>query len=291
MAAYHYLDYSIVQSFLNWIIEKFNVILHNLKLTNNYLDKININDIIYLLNKFEIDIKIKPIEIMQIVMFTIQKKFNLEFKYSDVESLNKYANCIEVYDSNKKLRGYIHIDLLARDTKNINQITVIKLNNQYKENLPNVYLLGYYSDLQNEMINLYRSIIIDWLNVPDNVEYLINLDSNTKKIISNPICGMNQDDNKRLIVNTYIVKLMQNNIEPNFGIFELFILYQIHQIPIIVMFNGNYQYVIKDSIKNIENTIDESKKYSKYSRSQESGVTESGGRSRLRKWFHVFRMS
>jgi hypothetical protein len=125
--------------------------------------------------------------------------------------------------------------------------------------------LGYYSDLQNEMINLYRSIIIDWLNVPDNVEYLINIDSNTKKIISNPICGMNQDDNKRLIVNTYIVKLMQNNIEPNFGIFELFILYQIHQIPIIVMFNGNYQYVIKDSIKNIENTIDESKKYSKSS--------------------------
>ena len=112
--------------------EKFNVILHNLKSTNNYIDKVNINDIIYLLNKFEVDIKIKPIEIMQIVMFTIQKKFNLEFKYSNVDSLNKHANCIEIYDNTKKLRGYLHIDLLARDTKNINQITVIKLNNQYK---------------------------------------------------------------------------------------------------------------------------------------------------------------
>ncbi len=123
--------------------------------------------------------------------------------------------------------------------------------------------LGYYSDLQNEMINLFRSILIDWLNVPDNINYLIDLDSNTKKILNNSITNMNQDDNKRLIVNTYIVKLMQNNIESNFGLFELFILYQIHQIPIVVMFNGNYQYIIKDSIKNIENTIDETKKYSK----------------------------
>lgn len=123
--------------------------------------------------------------------------------------------------------------------------------------------LGYYSDLQNEMINLFRSILIDWLNVPDNINYLINLDSNTKKILNNPITNMNQDDNKRLIVNTYIVKLMQNNIESNFGLFELFVLYQIHQIPIVVMFNGNYQYIIKDSVKNIENTIDETKKYAK----------------------------
>ncbi len=113
------------------------------------------------------------------------------------------------------------------------------------------------------MINLFRSILIDWLNVPDNINYLIDLDSNTKKILNNSITNMNQDDNKRLIVNTYIVKLMQNNIESNFGLFELFILYQIHQIPIVVMFNGNYQYIIKDSIKNIENTIDETKKYSK----------------------------
>jgi Zn-dependent oligopeptidase len=142
--------------------EKFNVILHNLKSTNNYLDKVSINDIIYLLNKFEVDIKIKPIEIMQIVMFTIQKKFNLEFKYSNINSLNKHTNCIEIYDSNKKLRGYLHIDLLARETKNINQITVIKLNNQYKENLPNVYLLGCYSDLEKnsctytDMVVMFR---------------------------------------------------------------------------------------------------------------------------------------
>ena len=58
---------------------------------------------------------------------------------------------------------------------------------------------------------------------------------------------------------------MQNNIELNFGLFELFILYQIHEIPIVVMFNGNHKYIIKNSIKNIENSIDETKKYSKSS--------------------------
>jgi hypothetical protein len=125
--------------------------------------------------------------------------------------------------------------------------------------------LGYYSELQNELINLFRSIIISWLNVPDNINFLLKLDSGTKKIINNPICNMTEDDNKRLIVNNYIVKLMQNNIENNFGIFELYILYQIHEIPILLLFNGNHKYIIKDSIKNIENSIDESKKYSKSS--------------------------
>jgi len=212
------------------IDEKFNLILHNLKLTNNYLDKININDIIYLLNKFEIDIKIKPIEIMQIVMFTIQKKFNLEFKYSDVESLNKYANCIEVYDSNKKLRGYIHIDLLARDTKNINQITVIKLNNQYKENLPNVYLLGYYSDLEKnsctytDMVVMFREFGNVLMNIfaitpngiseldveiynfiPDFMEFLA-YDDFVLELTCNKLYGNDNKNNLKKIKNIKIYK-------------------------------------------------------------------------------------
>lgn len=138
------------------IDDKFTLILNNIRNINgiNNNNKIDFNDIIYLLNKIDLDIKLKPIDIMQIVMFTIQKKFNLEFKYSQIDGLNKYSNCIEIYDSTKKLRGYLHIDLLQRNTKKINQITVIKLNNQYKENLPNVYLLGCYSDLEKNNCNI-----------------------------------------------------------------------------------------------------------------------------------------
>lgn len=151
--------HELIKDLNSQIDEKFNIIVFGLKSNNNYTDKINLNDIIHLLNKFDVDIKIKPIEIMQIVMFTIQKKFNLEFKYSNVDSLNKYSNCIEIYDQQKKLRGYIHVDLLSRETKNINQVTVIKLNNQYKENLPNVYLLGCYSDLEKNYCN-YSDLVI-----------------------------------------------------------------------------------------------------------------------------------
>ena len=50
---------------------------------------------------------------------------------SNIKSLNKYSNCIEIYDNNKQLKGYIHIDLLYRQNKRTNQITVIILNNQY----------------------------------------------------------------------------------------------------------------------------------------------------------------
>ena len=125
-------------------------------------EKICFNDIIYAIELIKPDIKLKPIEILQYVMVTIQKKFKIEFKSSKAFVLNQYSNCIEVYDNNKILKGYIFIDLLKRDTKNINQTTVIKLNSQYENNLPSVYLASSYSDLEkeictySELVNMFR---------------------------------------------------------------------------------------------------------------------------------------
>ncbi len=129
---------------------------------------------------------------------------------------------------------------------------------------PDTRNLGYYSDLQNELVNLFRSIIIDWLNVPDNIIYLTELDEKTKTIINNPILYITKESNKELIINSYIVKLMDNSIETNFGLFELFILKQIHQIPIVIYTNGITKYFISDAIKefspkNQENKYNKSK--------------------------------
>jgi hypothetical protein len=95
-------------------------------------------------------------------MITIQKKLNIEFKSSKQKSLNQYSNCIEVFDNNKNLKGYLFVDLLKRENKNINQTTIIKLNNQYGDNLPSVYLLACYNDLEKatcsycELVNMFR---------------------------------------------------------------------------------------------------------------------------------------
>jgi hypothetical protein len=204
------------------IDEKFNVILHNIKNINKINDKINYNDIIFLLNKFDLNIKLKPIDIMQIVMFVIQKKFNIEFKYSKLEAFNKHSNLIEIYDQNKKLRGYLHIDLLNRLCKNINQITVIKLNNQYKENLPNVYLLANYTDLEKANCNLsdlvtmfkeFGNVLTNifaitpngiceidlelYSFIPDYMEFLA-YDDFTLAVMCNKLYGDDQNNNRRI---------------------------------------------------------------------------------------------
>lgn len=125
-------------------------------------DKISFNDMIYTIELIRPDIKLKPIEVLQYVMITIQKKFNIEFKSSKTYLLNKFSNCIEVYDNKKILKGYLFIDLIKRENKNINQTTVIKLNNHYGNNLPSVYLMSSYSELEKEMctyselVNMFR---------------------------------------------------------------------------------------------------------------------------------------
>ena len=111
--------------------------------------------------------------------------------------------------------------------------------------------LGYYSESQNEMVNLFRSLIIDWLNIPDNIKLLTELDPDVKKIIPNPIVNIDPNPkspiNSKLIINKYIVKLMEKNIEDNLGLLELFILNNIHQIPTVMILNGIPKYYINNN--------------------------------------------
>jgi len=117
--------------------------------------------------------------------------------------------------------------------------------------------LGYYSNTQNELVNLFRSIIVDWLNIPDNIKLLTNLSEDTKKLISNPIVNLDLGTKKtidnHLIINKYIVKLMESNIEENLGFMELFILNNIHNIPIVIFMNGIPKYYIHKNITTIKN--------------------------------------
>jgi len=144
------------------INDKFNIIINSLCDLHSKDKKLTMNDLILLFNKTNnlTDIvKLKPIDIMQIVMFVVQKKFNIEFKYSQCEPINNYFNTIEIYDNNKTLRGYLHMDLIQRKEKKINQITVTKLNNSYKENLTNVCLLGNYVNLEKDECT-YSDLVI-----------------------------------------------------------------------------------------------------------------------------------
>ena len=132
---------------------------------------------------------------------------------------------------------------------------------KHKLYTPDIRNLGYYSESQNDIVNLFRSLIIDWLNIPDNITELTELSENTKKLLSNPIVNIDlspdSSSNSKLIINNYIVKLMEKNIEDNFGFFELFIFNNIHKIPIVFIINGNPKYYIhKNDIKLIKSNTD-----------------------------------
>ena len=158
---------NLIKDLNNKLDDKFNNIINQICNLIN-IKQITLNDLIFVLHKTNntldclniSNIKLKPIDIMQISMLVVQKKFNIEFKYANCEPLNNYFNTIEIYDSKKKLRGYLHLDLLQRQDKKINQITIIKLNNCYKENLPNVCLLGCYLDLEKDECSFYDLIIM-----------------------------------------------------------------------------------------------------------------------------------
>ena len=126
--------------------------------------------------------------------------------------------------------------------------------------------LGYYSNTQNELVNLFRSFIVDWLNIPDNIKFLTELSDETKKLISNTIVNLDIKGTKKtidnqLIINKYIVKLMESNIEDNFGFMELLILNNIHKIPIVIFINGIPKYYINNNIITIKNDNNNNNKY------------------------------
>jgi hypothetical protein len=111
--------------------------------------------------------------------------------------------------------------------------------------------LGFYSELQNEIINIFRSQIIDWLNIPDNIDMLENLDDESKNILKNNLLFVDNKTNKRIFINTYIIELMEKDKENNLGLLEIFILNKIHNIPVCLYINGNPKFFIDDKVREI----------------------------------------
>jgi hypothetical protein len=114
--------------------------------------------------------------------------------------------------------------------------------------------LGFYSELQNEIINRFRTQIIDWLNLPDNINFLENLDDDSKKILKNKLLFVDNKSNRRIFINSYIIELMEKEKENNLGLLELFILNQIHDIPICFLINGVPKYFINQTITEAKET-------------------------------------
>lgn len=133
--------------------------LDYIKKLTNIEDKLSISDIIYGLNKFFPDIKLKPIDIFQIAFVHIQNKFSIKFSESKITPLNKDSNPIDIYDYKGNLRGHLFLDLL-KGTKTIKQLTLIKLSSGYGENLPILYLLGPYTDLEKPICTFSDVVII-----------------------------------------------------------------------------------------------------------------------------------
>lgn len=101
--------------------------------------------------------------------------------------------------------------------------------------------LGFYSNLQTEYSNYFRSVVVDWLRNVDNFEYI---DKHLKKYIPEN-------------VNTFINEMYDNTNTSN-GIVEYIILSIIYNIPIII-YNSN------NEINNIfDNGLVDKKNYSKY---------------------------
>jgi len=114
--------------------------------------------------------------------------------------------------------------------------------------------LGFYSSLQNELINLFRSQIIDWLNVPDNIESLTKISNSVKELIKNPILYVDMESNYKITINKYIINLMENPIESNYGLFEIYILNRIHDIPVVIIYNDLPKFLVENkSVKELNN--------------------------------------
>lgn len=161
--------------------------LDTIKKLTNIEDKLCISDIIYSLNKFFPDVKLKPIDIFQIAFIHIQHKFSIKFSESKITHINKESNPLDIYDYKGKLRGYLFLDLL-KGSKNIKQLTLIKLSSGYGENLPILYLMGPYTDLvkpicnYSDVVSIFRELgnvinnIFNWtpLGISENDLEIVN---------------------------------------------------------------------------------------------------------------------
>jgi hypothetical protein len=109
--------------------------------------------------------------------------------------------------------------------------------------------LGYYSELQTDMANYFRSNIIDWLT-----------DKNNRDVIVKEL-DKYLDSSKRNFIYDFINKLNKDTNANTTGIVEYFVLNKIHKFPVIVYDkHEEIIYVIDDGVvydRNLNKTVDE----------------------------------
>ena len=169
---------------------KLNSILLDIKTSIKINRKMTTSDLIYGLNKTLPDVKIKPVEMLQISFYILQKYFNVKF----IKSTNmKYTSlfnvsCFEIYDENNKLLNILYLDLLKDSNKQIKQLTLIKLCNTYNNNIGMQYLIGNYIELDNKQCNFSELIIF----VREFGNILTNIYATTK------LTGISENDNEMI---------------------------------------------------------------------------------------------
>ena len=138
----------------NLLNKKFRNIIIELKSKINKTEKMEFNDIIYALNKLIPEIKVNPLDMLQIVMAIIKRVFNVSFIKKTIGSeFNKNCLCFEMKDKNSETISILYIDLIRKQNKNVNQLTLIKLFNTYGTNVCTQYLLGNYLGLEDNNCN------------------------------------------------------------------------------------------------------------------------------------------
>lgn len=99
--------------------------------------------------------------------------------------------------------------------------------------------LGYYSILQTNLSNYFRSLIIDWLT-----------DKKHEKIINDQLINYFDMKADKNMLNEFIIKMTRDVVNSTNGVIEYFILNKLHNIPIIIYDdNNNIHYIIDDGIK------------------------------------------
>jgi hypothetical protein len=116
--------------------------------------------------------------------------------------------------------------------------------------------LGFYSNLQTDMANYFRSNIVDWIADKNNYD---TISKDLKKYL---------ELHKKNAVNDYINKISKDISTNTPGTIEYYVLNKIYKIPIIVYDKYNtILYIIDDGIiydKFINEKIIDDKKFSKY---------------------------
>jgi hypothetical protein len=124
--------------------------------------------------------------------------------------------------------------------------------------------IGYYSPLQTDLANYYRSLVIDWLN--DN--------QNEKTIQKNLVEYMDVKKNAKNPTNAFILKISKDVHVLTSCIVELYILSKINKIPIVVYddYNNPLHIFVKGMVYN--STVDKQipSEYLKYIKAESKSV-------------------